>query len=406
MRLRQWVIGLLVILAAAGLAAGWRFIRSRPLVETVHPQRREVVELVIASGRLRAVRQSALGAEVAGVVEQVLVDEGDRVRAGQPLVRLRRQDAEQRVEQARLAVATAEKELGRLRAGAAPEEIRRAAAELEQADAALEQAEREHTRARMLWERGLIARAELDRAETGLEQARAARRVAEQAGQVLRSQPRPEDVQVAQARLREAGAALRAAEVEAGKRAVTAPFAGLVVHRSVEPGQGVAPGTPLLTVADMSRTELLVETDENNLARLRVGQRAIVIAPAYAAQSFAAVLRQIGPEVDSQRGVVALRLDPAALPPFARPDMTVDVNIEVARVPDALSVPATSVLERGGKSYVLTVQDGRAALADVRVRGRNPDWAAVEGLAAEARVIVRATEVTPGQTVRARDGGP
>jgi HlyD family secretion protein len=388
------------VLAAAG--AAWYAQRARPLVTVVRPERQEVVELVVATGRLRARRESSLGAEVAGVAEEVAVREGEPVAVGQVVVVLRRADVAQALEQAGLAVATARSELARVRAGAPVEEVQRAEAERARAAAARELAAREHVRAQALFAQGLIARAEADRADAAREQAAAAERAAGQALLALRNQPRPEEVRVAEARLRQAEAAQRAAEVELAKRTVRAPFAGVVVQRAVEPGQAVAPGVGLLTVASLAGAELLVETDENNLRRLRPGQRATVIAPAYADRPFAATLRQIGPEVDYARGVVPLRLDPAALPDYARPNMTVDVNVEVARLPDALTVPAGAIVERNGRAAVLVVEGGRVREVPVRVVGRNPDRAAVDGLAADAQVVARPGEVSPGQAVRVR----
>jgi HlyD family secretion protein len=391
---------LLAVLGAVGTWT-WRSLRPVPAVAVTRPERTEVVEHVVATGRLRAVRQSDLGAEVAGTVDRVLVADGDRVRAGQELVTLRQRDAEARVEQARLAVETARRELQRVVAGALAEEVRRAKAELARAVAARVLAERELERARMLFARDLVARSELDRAESNADAARASEQAAGEALAALQALPRAEERRVAEARLAEAEAALRSAERDAEKRVVRAPFAGLVVKRRIEPGQGVVTGQALLTLADMSRTELRVETDENNLVRLRPGQRATAIAPAYRAEPFAAALRQIGPEVDNQRGVVELRLDPVTVPSWARPDMTVDVSIEVARLPSALAVPASSLVERDGRVRVATLADGRVRLVPVRVLGRNPERAAVEGLPEGAAVIVRGADVAEGQRARA-----
>ena len=86
--------------------------------------------------------------------------------------------------------------------------------------------------------------------------------------------------------------------------------------------------------------------------------------------------------------------------------MTVDVNIEIARVPDALAVPASSLVERGGKVFVVTAEDGRARLTEVRLIGRNPEWAAIDGIDPGAEVVLRGAEVNPGQAVRFRAAQP
>jgi HlyD family secretion protein len=149
----------------------------------------------------------------------------------------------------------------------------------------------------------------------------------------------------------------------------------------------------------MSDTEIFVETDENNLGRLRAGQPAIAVAPAYPDEPFAAKLTRVGPNVDSDRGVVALRLVAAQLPAFVLPNMTIDVNIEVRRLDDALALPATAVITQGPPA-VMAVVDGRVVRQPVTVLGRNPQWVAISGLAADARVLRDTSAAKEGQRVR------
>ena len=473
-RNRRFRIAALVLLAVILLIVIWRIRASVKEVTVVRPVRREVVELVVASGSLSAVRQSNVGAQISGVTDQVYVREGDEVYAGQVLAVLRREDLLTRVNQARLAVETARSQfaqasrgalpsdiasaraelaqarqvntarlasarqrLAQLQRGGRPEERARAQAALTQAQAARRQAELDVSRTRQLFSRGAVPRADLDRAETALTQARAqeqqaqenlslarkpasaeeiaqaradvqaaqatlqtSMQIAQENLQTLLSQPRPEDVRVARDRLNEAQAALNAAEDEAAKAKIYAPFAGIVVKRSTDPGAGVVPGQTLFTVADMSRTEIVVETDESNLPKLAVGQPATIIAPAYQNQPFRASLVRIGPQVNTQRGVVELALRPVRLPTYARPDMTVDVNIEVARIPKALALPASAVVQPEEAPHVFVAEGGRARRINVRVRALSTDWAAVEGISPGAAVILKGTEVSQGQRVR------
>lgn len=475
---RRWLVAIIASVALI-LIFTIAILAARPEnVEVVRPQRRTVVELVVASGSLRALGQSDVGSEVPGVVRSVFVREGDQVTAGQQIVTLDRTTQVQRVEQARLATETARRELDRVRSGATrehiararaeltqarrvntarleearqrlrrlelggrPEEIRRAEAALRQARASRQQAETDLRRAEQLFERGAIPRADLDRATTQLELARAEERSAEQVLALARqpatpeeiaaaraevraaeatleesvriaqqnlnellNQPRPEDLNVARARVREAESALRQAEVELSRRTIRAPFTGLVVSRMVEPGQSVNPGQTLVVVADMSRTEVVVETDEINLPRLHEGQPAILIAPAFPDTPFRGVVTRVGPDVDPQRGIVNVRIRPRSLPAFARPDITIDANIEVRRIPNALSLPVTSVIQEGDRSYVYAIEGGRAVRTEVRVLARGERDVAVEGISERTPVIVRASQVTAGERVRAVGG--
>ena len=395
--------GTMLLLAAILAVLGWRYFQRPPEVGVVRPERREVVELVIGSGRLRAVRQSDIGSEAAGTVEKVNVDEGDRVCTGQPLILLRQTEVERQLEQARLALETARGELARTQRGPLPSEIERERAELERRHSARVLAEQDLERATKLYEKNVLARSDLDRARSSIDQARAAEQSQQHNIQVLLDQPRPEDLRVAEAKVREAEATLRLWEEQLRKRTIVSPADGLILKRKVEPGQSVMPGNSLLVLSLMNRTEVYVETDETNLRKLRIGQQAIVIAPSYPDRPFHATLTQIGPEVDNQRGVIGLRLQPDSLPDYARPDMTLDVNIEVARFRDALSLPATALMEADGKAYVFEVKQDRAEIHPVTVLGKGSDRVAVDGVGPETLVVARAAEVKPGQKVRLKE---
>lgn len=343
----QLLLGL-ALLVAAGLFL-WRANRAIP-AEVVRAEIRDVVEVVVASGRLRAVRQSGVGAEVGGLVDSLEVREGDRVVAGQLLGRLRASEVSAQLTEQRSVVVTAERSLRR-------EQV------------ALAQARNDLARAEALAQRRLIAEDALERARTAVRDGEAA-------------------VAVATARVAEAGANLRRSSPEFAKREVRAPFDGIVVARLVEPGRAVTAGQEWFQVAEMSNTELYVETDENNLGRLRIGQSAIAVAPAFPEESFAATLSQIGPNVDSDRGVVGLRLLPKTLPAVALPNMTVDVSIEVNRLSAATALPVTALgRDRDGDFVLVVGDDGRLARQVVQIVGRNPGVAAVKGLPDGARLV-------------------
>lgn len=364
-RKKSLLIGALALLAVAAVA----FIVLQPdTVVVVKPVRQDVVELVVASGRLRAVRQGVIGAEAPGVVESVEVAEGAAVKAGQLLGRLRLGETD-----ARLAGALAA--------------LRAAETNLRGEESQLESDVRELSRARELAERKLVPVADLDAAEA--------------AERVQRAR-----TDAARARLEEAQAEVAKIRPEFGKREVRAPFDGVVIQRLVEPGTSVSATTGWFSIAEMSTTEIYVETDENNLGRLRVGQPAIAVATAYPDQPFAARLTQVGPNVDSERGVVGLRLLADKLPEFVLPNMTIDVNIEVQRNSNALALPSSAVSLRSPPHVLAVGKGGRIERLTIGIVGRNPDWVAVTGLDEDAEVLrnVRAGRV--GQRVRTATGTP
>ena len=447
-----------------------RFAMPAPKVEVVRPASRDVVEVVVATGRVRALLQSEVGSETGGVVEEVLVREGDRVQAGQVVARLQRDELLEQLNAARAAVETATRELQQVSRGSLPEEIARARAELEQAEqvgrarleaavqrlrqleaggraeeigraqaavadaeARRKQAEVDLRRTRQLFEAGALSLADVEKAETALESARAAEdttraqlalakqparseeikaaqaevqsarasleqsvKAAQANLQLLLRKPLREEVEVARARLRQAEANVRLVEERLRQRDVLAPISGIVVRRNVEPGQSVLPGASLMSIASMERVEILMETDESNIPRLSAGQSAVVVVPAYREQPFRAVVTQVGPEIDSQRGVVTVRLRPVQIPSFLRPDMTVDVSVEVKQLKAVTTVPVTAVVSRSGDS-VFVVENGKVRAKPVRVLARGEETVAVEGLSSADLVVKQALRVKEGQ---------
>ncbi len=357
---------LLVVLAVTIVA--WPSFRRPPEALAMQPERKDVTELVIASGRLRAVRQPEIGADVSGVVEEVLVREGDSVQAKTPLVRLRTREWAEQLEQAQASVEVAR------------EEVNRAAATRKEAE----------TNAVRIWElfsQKVASQGDLDAAYTARDVARAAE-------------------QGFLARLRESEIFVKVAADQITKRTLLAPFPAVVIKRWVEPGDSVTAGKGLLTLAELDHQEIYVETDENNLAKLKVGQSAMIIAPAFPQRPFQGELIQIGPAVDPERGVVGLRLKPGPLPDYVLPNMTVDVNIQVGHFPKTMAVPTSSLLEEQGSRYVLAIRKGQTERVRVTLLGQNHHWAAVEGLSENEWVLIKATKVREKTRVRPVEAKP
>jgi HlyD family secretion protein len=352
------LIALAIVLALALLQT----LPGGQAVTVARPEVREVVQLVIATGRLRAVRESPVGAELSGVVDAVKAYEGDTVKAGDVLAVLNEAEQQARVDQARQSLAVAEANLAR-------EQVR------------LRDAQTTAERTLQLFRRGNTSEAQRDQTRFAAEAAQAA-------------------VALAVSQREQARAALVQTEANFSKLRVTAPLDGIVITRNVEPGQSVTSNTVLFRIAEMTNPEIYVETDENNLGRLAVGQKAFGIAPAFPQAPIEATVSQVGPNIDRDRGVVGVRLKPVTLPAWALPNMTLDVNIQVARYDDKPSVPASAVINRGADTFVMVVEGGRAIEKPVTVLGRNPQWVALAELPSGAMVIQDAASIANGDRVQ------
>lgn len=351
----------IVVVVVAG-ALFWLVRRPGPVVVT-EPIRRDIVELVVASGKLQAVRETQVGAESSGIVESLAVNEGAIVRKGDLLGQLTAGDTGSRLAGARASLDVADKNV-----------------RAEQA--ALDKAQQELARFQVLAERKQVSTSELERA------------VADARVQAARTD-------AAKARRREAAAEVERVGPEFDRREVRAPFNGVITDRLVEPGTPVSAAQGWFRISEMAATEIEVETDENNLGKLKVGQPVVVFVPAYPDRPFRGTLTQVGPFVDSERGVVRLKITPEELPEFVLPNMTVDVSIEVRRADQALALPVSAVALQASPPFVLALGEGGVLeRKPVRVTGRNPDWVAILDLPEGTSVVRRMAGMSPGRKIR------
>jgi HlyD family secretion protein len=384
-----------VALALAGYAAAL-FILG-PEVEVLEAVRREVVQSVVATGRIESPFRVDIGAQVVGSVTRVPVAQGESVAAGQTLIELESAEAHALVRQAEAAVIQAEGRLRQLKELQLPV----AAQSLRQAQANLANARSQFERNRKLFESGFIGQSVLDDAQRNLEVAQTQVDAARK--QVDTARPQGSDSALASAALEQAQAGLLAARARLAYTRIVAPATGTLIARNVEPGDVVQPGKALMVLAPAGETQIVVQIDERNLALVRLGQPALASADAYPAKRFAAEVVYVNPGVDAQRGTVEVKLRVREPPDYLRQDMTVSVDIEVARSPNAIALRAEAVRDATGAApWVLLVEGGRAVRRPVQLGLRGTGWVEIRsGLSPGERVVPAAAPVQPGSRLRA-----
>jgi len=396
---RKWLKrGLLI---AAALAAAAFLLRNTILgkpVEAHEAVRSDLIQSVVASGRIVTPQRAAVGAVVTGRVARIPVEEGQSVKRGEILVELDDVDERAAVEQARGAVAQAEAKIRQLR------ELGLPAAEqgLIQAEANFTQARQQYERAIELKAKGFVSQAALDDAQRNLDVSESQLRAARL--QVQSNRPAGSDFALAQTALAQARASLGVAQAKLDQTVIRAPVDGTLIARNVEPGNVVQPGKELMALAPAGETQVVVQIDEKNLAQLKLGQQALVSADAFPKERFAAELIYINPGIDASRGSVEVKLRVREPPDYLRQDMTVSVDIEVARRTGTVVVPADTVRDAGGaQPWVLAVDGGRATRRAVKLGLKGDGRVEVlEGVAPGDRLISAAQlTVKSGQRVRA-----
>lgn len=316
-RIVRWSLLALGVMLVAG--AGYVFLLrgervSQPRYQTAEVTRGDLVVTVAATGNLQPTNQVDVGSELSGIMESVKVDVNDAVKRGQVLAQLDVSRLQDQIANARGVLAAAR-------------------AQVAQAAATVTETRLQADRLRRMFvsSGGTVpAQADIDTADAALQRALASR-------------------DNAKAAVVQAQAALSTGETNLAKASIRSPIDGVVLSRSIEPGQTVAASLQapvLFTLAeDLSKMELQVDVDEADVGQVRDGQHATFTVDAYPGREYPAQVRRVGFGSQTKDGVVSyltvltVNNDDLSL----RPGMTATASIVVSERKQALLVPSAAL---------------------------------------------------------------
>ncbi|UJH90878.1 efflux RND transporter periplasmic adaptor subunit [Antarcticibacterium sp. 1MA-6-2] len=337
------VVVLLIVVLVVGKKAGW-FGNSGNLkeVEITQIQPMEIVETVAATGKIQPTIEVKLSSEVSGEIIELPIVEGQLVEKGDLLVRIN-PDLYQ-------------SSLQRSQAG-----LQNVRANFAQSEASLKEAKANYDRNKILFERGVISKAEWDKIVASYEMAEASKNAAYYS-------------------MQSAAATVTEATDNLSRTSIFAPMRGTISRLDVELGERVVgtqqmAGTEIVRVADLSNMEVVVDVNENDIVKVSVGDSTIVEVDAYLKREFKGVVTEI-----SNSAIEGLTADqvtnfkvkvqilessykdllegkPENYSPF-RPGMTATVDIITRRKVDVLGVPISAIVIKND-----TTSKGGAAAA-------------------------------------------
>jgi HlyD family secretion protein len=275
--------------------------------------RGDLTVTVSATGNVQPTNQVDVGSELSGIIENVLVEENDRVRHGQILAQLDVSRLQDQIAKSRGALT------------AAQALVSQTAATVKERRVNLERLQGVATRSH-----GAVSRSDIDAADAALQRAAA-------------------DAASAHAAVVQASATLRSDDTSLAKASIRSPIDGVVLTRKIEPGQTVAASLQapvLFTLAeDLSQMQLQVDVDEADVGQVRDGQEATFTVDAYPNRKYPARISrvdfgsQVKDGVVSYLTILSVNNDDLSL----RPGMTVTAEITTTRVHDALLVPSAAL---------------------------------------------------------------
>ncbi len=319
-----------------------------------------------ASGYVTARRQATVSSKITARIQEVLVEEGQRVKKGQILARLDDSNIRRNLALAKARV----------------EEIRK---QVEEARAQWDLAEKELQRIERLFQNHVVSQSDLDQARAARDAWRARTEALQRS--ILSAE---KEVQVWEQQLEDT--------------IIRAPFDGVVTTKDAHPGEMISPVTAgggytrtgICTIVDMTSLEIEVDVNESMIERVHPGQEVVAHLDAYPEWAIPAHVIAIVPTADREKSTIKVRIGFDHLDPRILPEMSIRVAFLDDRSNQQLApfyIPANAVHSQNGRHWVWKIVKGRAVQAEVRVgQIENQEIGVFEGLKAGDWIVVQSAK--------------
>jgi HlyD family secretion protein len=320
------------------LAAAIYWVKFAPVaVQAYQARRGPIVAEVMGTGTLDAKIKAIISSKISGRIEQVLIEQGDKVVAGQLLVKLDDEQLEQQVKIAQASIETA-------RSG-----VERSKSDLEFATAVLAMAQQNHDRHKTLLPQNATSQAEFEKAVEGLAVAKAGVRRAQ--AEITESLKK-----VAEA---ERTLAFRKSQLEDSQ--ILAPFDGIILSRQRDPGNVVVPGSEILSLISTEILWIRAWIGETERDKIKLGQSARIVFRSDPKHPYPGQVARLAVEVDEETREFIADVHAGELPANWAIGQRAEVYIKTAKKNNALIIPAKFVKWRGSQAGVFTDNESTAA---------------------------------------------
>src|SRR5579864_3497701 len=355
---------------------------------------------VEAQAILFPLQQAAIVPKISAPVQKFLVKRGSPVKQGQVLAVLESRDLSAAAQDTEGAYKQAQAVYETTTAANLPEEIRKAEADAQQAQQALDAQEKVFQSRQQLFEQGALPRKELDQSRVDITQARNQSDIAKQHLEKLMAIGKEQELKAAEGQRDSAAGKYRGAQAQLSYSEIRSPINGVITDRPLYPGEMAAAGTPLLTVMDISSVIAKAHIPQDDAAALKVGDKGSITVPGIT-EPINGKVTVVSPALDPNSTTVEVWFEVKNPKHELKPGTSVHLSMTAQTVRDALVVPATSILTApdGSTTVMLVGSDGLAHQQAVKVGIRNGDDAQiVEGVKDGDKVVTNGAYGLPDKT--------
>ena len=334
-------LALVIGVAAVGAVLGYEKLNAAVPVQVVQvpspmtaSSSGEQQVVLSATGYIVAAHKIEVASKVNGRVAWIGVDKGDKVTAGQPLVRLEDTEYRAQVQQEQGQLANLQAKLAEAEHGSRPEEVAKARADVNQGNADLADSKISLNRTKELVQGGVLAKQSLDDAQAKYDGDEAKVASLQRTLDLAVLGPRKEEVDQIRGQIEQARGALAYAQDQLDNTIIKAPVSGTILDRNVEKGEFITTGFVgdkgakgyIVTMADLNDLQVELDISQNDFPKLGPQQKGVVTTDAYPDRKYQGYIEQVSPEADRAKATVQVKVQVEKPDGYLRPDMNATVS--------------------------------------------------------------------------------
>src|SRR5579864_1738565 len=345
-------------------------------------------------------QQAAIVPKISAPVKKFLVKRSSPVREGQLLAVLENRDLSAAAQENKGSYDQAQAAYETTTAAGLPEEIRKAEADAQQSQQALDAQEKVFESRQVLFDQGALPRKELDQSRVDVTQARNQAAIAKKHLDTLNAIGKQLELKSAASQLESAKGKYLGAEAQLSYSEIRSPMSGVITDRPLYPGEMAAAGTPLLTVMDISSVIAKAHIPQNDAAVLKIGDKGTMTVPGIE-EPIEGKVTVVSPALDPNSTTVEVWFEAKNPKHQLKPGTSVQLSLTAQTVKDALVVPANAVITtpEGATAVMIAGSDGRAHQKAVKLGIRNGDDVQIlDGLTESDKVVASGAYGLPDKT--------
>lgn len=375
---------------------------QQPVVTVqVAPVEKTTIEHTITTQAILFPRQqAAIVPKISAPVQKFLVKRGSPVHEGELLAVLENRDLTAAAQDTKGSYDQAQAVYETTTRASLPEEIKKAEADSQQAQQALDAQEKVYESRQQLFDQGALPRKELDQSRVDITTARNQAAIAKQHLDALLAIGKQQELKSAAGQLESAKGKYMGAAAQLSYSEIRSPIDGVVTDRPLYPGEMAAAGTPLLTVMDVSSVIAKAHIPQSDAAALKVGDKGTMTVPGVETPIEGKVT-VVSPALDPNSTTVEVWLEAKNPKQALKPGTSVQLSLTAQTVKDALVVPANSILTApdGTSTVMVAGADGLAHQTTVKLGIRNGDDVQIlEGVKDGDKVVATGAYGLPDKT--------